>query len=96
MQMHFKANRVTEKRGEAAEGGKRRLSLTKRDEDAGLVNLKSLPHLSDRDNISTVEMHLDCLLIMDTLYVSMWTGDQHKPVLALARVFCVASYAAEG
>ena len=43
MQMHFKANRVTEKKGEAAEGGKRRLSLTKRDEDAGLVNLKSLP-----------------------------------------------------
>ena len=37
MQMHFKANRVTEKRGEAAEGWKRRLSLTKRDEDAGLV-----------------------------------------------------------
>ena len=37
MQMHFKANRVTEKREEAAEGGKRRLSLTKRDEDAGLV-----------------------------------------------------------
>ena len=37
MQMHFKANRVTEKRGEAAEGGKRRLSLTKRDEDADLV-----------------------------------------------------------
>ena len=37
MQMHFKANRVTEKRGEAAEGGKRRVSLTKRDEDAGLV-----------------------------------------------------------
>ena len=37
MQMHFKATRVTEKRGEAAEGGKRRVSLTKRDEDAGLV-----------------------------------------------------------
>ena len=37
MQMHLKANRVTEKRGEAAEGGKRRVSLTKRDEDAGLV-----------------------------------------------------------
>ena len=87
---------MAEKRREAAEGGRWRLPVTKRDEDAGLVNLKSLPHLSDRDNISTVEMHLDCLLIMDTLYVSMWTGDQHKPVLALARVFCVASYAAEG
>ena len=79
MQMHFKANRVTEKRGEAAEGGKRRLSLTKRDEDAGLVNLKSLPHLIDRDNSSTVEIHLDCLLIVDTLYVSMWTGISISP-----------------
>ena len=37
MKMHLKANRVTEKRGEVAEGGKRRVSLTKRDEDAGLV-----------------------------------------------------------
>ena len=37
MQMHFKANGVTEKRGEAAKGGKRRLSLTKRDEDEDLV-----------------------------------------------------------
>ena len=79
---------MAEKRREAAEGGRWRLSLTKkRDEDAGLVNLKSLPHLIDRDNSSTVEIHLDCLLIMDTLYISMWTGDQHKPVLALARVF---------
>ena len=70
---------MTEKRGEAAEGGKRRVSLTKRDEDAGLVNLKSLPHLIDRDNSSTVEIHLDCLLIVDTLYVSMWTGISISP-----------------
>ena len=79
MQMHFKATRVTEKRGEAAEGGRWRLPVTKRDEDAGLVNLKSLPHLIDRDNSSTVEIHLDCLLIVDTLYVSMWTGISISP-----------------